>query len=166
MSISKAVLLLALVAAPALASDREQTRERFGLFNNCAPFELLVEHLPPDADKINLNHDALVATAESRLRAARVYTSGASSRRAPFLYVNVNVVARSAAVSVEYVKRMLDCLSLIDDFAVTWERSVLVSGASRSNVMSAASELLDRFLVEYLRVNEEACNARFAPGAS
>ena len=29
--------------------------------------------------------------------------------------------------------------------------------------MSSVSELLDEFLVEYLRVNEEACTAHFAP---
>ena len=73
-----APLALAALLAPAAAGQDagiEPSIKRFQLFNACRPMRLVVERLGDDATEIGLKKEALQAAAESRLRAARLYTA-------------------------------------------------------------------------------------------
>ena len=118
----------------------------------------MVERLNSDARKIGLTRERLETVSELRLRSASLYDPKGLS----YLYVNVNVVGRSFSVSVEYNKWVLDYASGEESWAKTWVKgSTGTHGRIGENyIRSAVSEYIDQFLVEYLRVNEEACKKR------
>ena len=150
--------LLALVMVAATGQDSDSPLKRFQLFNNCAPMRLVVEDLSDAATEIDLTAERLVLAAESRLRGSRLYTAGIGAS----LYLNVNVVGDAFSVSLEYKKHVRDLASDEVYPATTW-----ITGSTGTHgrtgaefIVSSVSRHLDRFLTEYLRVNEAACNAR------
>ena len=139
----------------AIAQSPEERFDRFRLFNDCQPMFLLVEGLPSDALEIGLTHESIQAVAESRMRSARIYTSDQSAPA--HLYILVNVVSQAFNLSVEFNKWVYDFASESERSATTWQ----IGGTGTSNdegyILSAISRYMDQFLVEYLRVNESAC---------
>ncbi len=157
--IPPSLALAALLVPTAAGQDAAQLLERFELFNACKPMQLLIEDLHSDAADIGLTKEALQAAAESRLRAARLYTE--DYERADFarLYVNVNVVGPAYSISVEYQKTVRDVFRGVGT-ATTWDSgSAGTHEGDADYIVSPLSQHLDRFLAAYLRVNEEACGA-------
>lgn len=80
------VIAVSVVKSPVIPTPAQDTdttkasRERFELFNDCRPMELVIEDLSDDASQIGLDRRAIHVTAESRLRSARLYRE--ESRRA------------------------------------------------------------------------------------
>ena len=152
------LVLLAILAAS--QADRALAQEvssldRFKLFNECRPMHLILESLPADAAEIDLAEASIQVAVESRLRSARLYDSELTG---PYLYVNVNVVGRAFNTSLEYNKPVHDLASDVTGVASTWDIGFTGTHGGGSNyILSTISELMDRFLVEYLRVNEAAC---------
>ena len=161
--LTRAALLLSALALPFSASGAAgeiPDFKRFELFADCRPMRLLVEGLPDGASKIGLTKEAIQAAAESRLRSARLYDSRASR----FLYVNVNVVGRAFSITLEFHKRVWDFSSGIIQTATTWDSgSAGTHGGNANFILSSISGHMDKFLVEFLRVNEKACGKRLAP---
>lgn len=159
-------LALSLPASGARGATVEESKNRiarFELFVDCLPMRLLVENLPADASKIGLTKEAIRAAAESRLRAARLYRS---IRSAPYhyLYINVNVVGRSHSIRLDFRKGVYDPLSGNRGLATTWNTGGAgTHGGNANYIVSLVSQYMDEFLVEFLRVNEKACEKRFAP---
>ena len=156
------LVLLAILAAS--QADRALAQEvssfdRFKLFNECRPMHLIVESLPADAAEIDLAKASIQVAVESRLRSARLfYDFDSESTFGPYLYVNVNVVGRAFNTSLEYNKQVHDLASDVTSVASMWDISFTgTHGGSSNYILSTISELMDRFLVEYLRVNEAAC---------
>lgn len=90
-------LALASLLVPAIAGqDSSNRRERLELFNACRPMELAIEQLHSASADIGLTREALQAAAESRLRAARLYTEDWRRADGAWLYVKVSVVGRLA----------------------------------------------------------------------
>ena len=140
----------------AIAQSPEEGFDRFRLYNVCLPMSLVVEGLPSDALEIGLTHESIQAAIESRMRSARIYDSDPSSLA--YLYVNVNVVGRAFSWSLAFNKWVYDLASDTRNSATTWRIGGTGShGNDSSYVLSALSESMDQFLVEYLRVNESAC---------
>ena len=158
---TRAAVVLGLVALtlsfPASGETFEERRNRFKLFAECRPMDLVVEGLPSHAAEIGLTKESIRAAAESRLRAARLF----SPESEQYLYINVNVVGAAFSISVEYKKLVYDPLSDLRFSAPTWgRRSTGTHGGQSNNILSILSKTLDQFLVEFLRVNEEACATR------
>ena len=121
--------------------------------------KLLVERLSDRAAAIGLTKQSLQAAAESRLRAARLYTESSVRSDSAFLYVNVNVVGQAWSISVRYEKMVTDAFG-VSRTATTWQvGSTGMHGGDAGYIVSNLSQHLDRFLATYLRVNEEACRA-------
>ena len=162
------VAVVALSIAPAVAQDdggdsqcSASLRECFELFNDCLPMELIVESLPPAAGQIGLTDSRLQTLAESRLRAARIYTE--DRPWTPYLYINVNVGgarARAFSVSLQY-KKVLDHLRTgTDGYGTTWSTGAVgTHGQDGGYILQAVSEYLDEFVLAYLRINEPACES-------
>ena len=133
-----------------------QKFERFELYNACRPMRLHV-FSDDEAKKLGLTQERLRLPAERRLRSARIYQEedavGAS------LWIKVNVVGSAFSVDVNFNKGVLDLASGVTRGADTWSSGSF--GTFRHNntgfVVQSLSETLDKFLVEYLRVNEEDC---------
>ena len=160
MTTNKLLLTLALALAvwPGHATAQDVSDfDRFRLFNECGPMHLTVEDYGDDADwtDTGLTVDRLQTMAESRLRAARLYDATAR----PFLYVNVNVVSSSYSLSVKYHKFVYDPVSGETSLAATWDvGSTGTHGGDAGYILQSVSESLDSFILEYLRVNEDACD--------
>ena len=89
---------------------------------------------------------------------------GVTRRRSPTMYVNVGVTVsenrRGGAflVDVSFNKYLRDGVSDRNGFAATWNTgSYGTYSGDAGYIMQFVSEQLDRFILEYLRVNETAC---------
>ena len=135
--------------------------DAFGLWNECEPIRLIVESLSSnDAADIDLTEERIQTLAESRLRAARLYDAAAR----PYLYVRVGVLVsenrRSGAytIDVSFEKYLRDGVSDQNGFAATWHiGSYGTHSGDAGVILQYVSEYLDRFVLEYLRVNETVC---------
>lgn len=150
------LVLAALCVVP--AAGQSLRLERFRLFNACRPMILVVERLGDDAGKIGLAEENLQVAAESRLRAARLYTEDSERADFAYLYVNINVVGRAYSISVHFNKRVSDTLGEFGT-AITWTSGSTGTSGNGSFIVSNLSQHLDRFLAAYLRVNEDACGS-------
>ena len=152
--------LAALLTPMAPGQDAASRRERFELFNACRPMQLVLDVPPDRAAAIGLTEGALQAAAESRLRAARLYTEDLERADGAYLYVNVNVVGEAFGILVKYKKMVTDAFGKVGT-ATTWNSGFVGTHGSggASFILSNLSQHLDEFLAAYLRVNEEACGS-------
>ena len=152
------VALLVLTATTPIGVEDVSSMDRFELWNVCQPIDLLVEHLGDDAVKMGLTREAIATTVRSRLRATRLYRR--SSRPYPYLYVKVDTLSGGGGtavnVSLEFTKQVLDRISGHHGAASTWDTGA-VGWADAASILSTVSQLTDKFIDEYLRVNESAC---------
>ena len=149
---------LALTAASASASEVSD-QDRFQLWNDCRPMRLVVEGMPDDAAAIGLTEDAITVAARSRLRAARIYTEARSEAAWSYSYINVNAVGPAYRISVRYHKCVNDLATLREGAATTWvSGSTGTHGRDPTYISSNLAEHIDKFIDEYLRVNEDACH--------
>ena len=154
-----ALAVLLAVVLPGHLAAQDNSLERFQLLTNCTPIDLVVEGLSDDAADIRLTTERIRTIAESRLRAARLYDSASSLN----LYVRIGVVGPAFSTEVEFRKVLLDAVSASVFTASTWEESRLgTHGGDAGYILQGLSELLDDFVLNYLRVNADACNA--SPG--
>ena len=130
--------------------------ERFRLYNACRPMELRVH---------GRHEDRLRVTAESRLRAARLYTpphsgftSGATLLVTHWSKLCLTASSDSESVlTVSYKKPLTDPASGVTDLCETWNTTSFSSYDDPGGTVQSLSEAMDKFLLEYLRVNEKDC---------
>lgn len=142
-----------------------QSVERFRLYTGCSPLWLWVFVAGDDAEAIGLTRDRLQAAAESRLRSARLYMSSETKLpkatdplRLPNLSVSAEVVSSAFLVQVELRKTLSDPATGEESRAGTWESGRFgTHGGNAGYIVQLVAEELDKFLVEYLRVNEKDC---------
>ena len=134
--------------------------QRFPLFNECAPMRLVVEDLPGGAADIDLTEERVQTLAKNRLRAARLYNEAAHL----YLYVRVGVLvsenlhAGAYSVRVSFNKYLNDGALDLNGFAETWNSGSYGTHVGDAGyILQSLSEHLDKFILEYLRVNEDAC---------
>ena len=101
-------------------------------------------------------------------RAARLYEAkpivadpllrGIVDGASTYLYVRVGVVGRAFSTEVSFKKSLYDAVSDRHGFAATWDTgSDGTHGGDAGYILQFVSEGLDRFVLEYLCVNEAAC---------
>ena len=154
--------LLGFAAIPAFAEELKAQPytelDRFQLYTNCKPVYTVVEGLPEIAKQLGLTRSDIQVTVESRLRAARIYTIEPGT---PNLYVAVRIVGVAFSINIELEKKFFDVSSNNFGIASTWSKGmtgVIGSGGGGANyIVGLLGQLLDRFVVDYLRVNEKAC---------
>ena len=135
-----------------LVSVDGQATEKFELYNRCQPINLVVEYLSEDAKKIGLTRETIINSVESRLRSARIYNKNGLE----FLYVKVSVGRNAYSYDTEFRKWAISYGE--SGKAITW--SIGGSGTHGGNagyILPLISQSIDRFIVEYLRVNEKDC---------
>ena len=158
------MLLATALSMPAPAQDewRQQGKlldDRFQLLNACKPIGLIVGSVSDDVQALGIAEKDVQAAAESRLRAARLYAPFGPQPWA-FLYV----VASRHTIQLQYRKPVCDPASGQTRPMPTFSKAAKVSDGTAAGVMLALSKLLDLFLIEYLRVNESACEQAHSPG--
>ena len=154
-----AVLALSFVAPAAVGETADERLDRFELWAECEPMYLLVAPLKSRAEEIGLAREAVQTTVEARLRSARLYSDVHPVQT--YLYVNANFVGNAFSIDLEFRKNVLDFFSNETLFAATWSYGGLGTHSEDANyILNSLSQNIDHFLVEYLRVNEEACAKR------
>ena len=150
------LLLLAVLGGGLAHAEAPSAFDRFRLFNHCGPLDFVVEGLPTGASEIGLTESSLQAAVESRLRAARLFDEDVL----PYLYLNVNVFGAAFSIDLRFNKTVDDVATDLRRQATTWQvGGTGTHGKNAGYIRSAVSEFMDQFLVEYLRVNEEACSS-------
>ena len=150
---SVALVALAL-SFPASGDTVDDQLRRFELFDNCAPMDLYVFLGDSSAADIGVSKESIQTVAESRLRSARLYRTPAVSA----LTINVGGISNAFSIHVAYHKLVFDQVSGHTFRAATWTNAGIGSHTSDSSyILSKLSTTVDQFLVEFLRVNEEAC---------
>ena len=134
------------------AQDPAGHADRFALYNECAPFGVVVEGLPDDTGVTDLPTVHLKAMAEDRVGMVGLHEADAST----FL----QIAAGQHTVELRYMKPVIDVASRETEMVCTFVRSAKVPDGTDAGLMLEASRLLDLFLVQYRRVNAPACGAR------
>ena len=132
-------------------------RNCFELYVACEPMKVLVENVGNYGKKINLFKESIQNAVESRIRSARLYDSDGLS----YLYVNVNVVRGAYNVSIYFYKYVRDLYTKLRTQANTWGTSSTgTHGGDSGYILSDLSQQMNKFIVEFMRVNEKACENR------
>lgn len=151
------ILAMILMPIPFTYGQEISDYDRFQLFNNCEPVRLFIEELSLEETNIRLLKQDIETTVRSRLRAARLYNSDSSDYGA-FISVQVNVLTIAFSFTIQLYKPMLDLRSGQYSPAIAWQDGGFgTTGNDPTFVMSAVSQYTDKFIDEYLRVNEVAC---------
>ena len=156
--------LAMLVIFPAALADDEITAQ--DLFQLCSPqdkIDLIVGDTGTEEASAGLTRDRIENVAESRLRAARIYDSNESD----YLLVFVGGMKPTfnsgesigdgktlvASYELAFKKLMYDSDAKVYGFAVTWTSEGILTGKA-DFIVQTVSETVDRFISEFLRVNE------------
>ena len=135
----------------------EARRRCFRIYTKCQKIDIDVNLSKRKASNLDLTEKAIRNTVESRLRSARLYGAGGQ----PYIGVYVTAVRNAFSASLEFSKYLNDGSSKISWWAVTWEQAYTGTHSNDSGyILSSISEMMESFLVEYLRVNEKACEWR------
>ena len=138
----------------AAAQDVASERERFELFNRCQPMQLAVD-LTTNATDIELTRERVRSMAERRLRATRLYDDQLGPT---ILHISINVAGVAFSTMVSYQKLVYEPASTEFGVAVVWWVSKAgIHVGDGGYILQGLSESLDRFVLEYLRVNGDAC---------
>ena len=131
--------------------------DKFMLWSECKPIPLTKEDLGlgDDAEKISLSKEAIETAIRSRMRAARIYSENTKNI---FLYVNVIIVGNAFNITAELRKVATDQASSNIGWAATWDIGLTGTHGNNANfIISSVAQVTDKFIDEYLRVNEAAC---------
>ena len=146
----------------AIVHDEEYLKEQalkiikdsklFSLYNGCKPMMIFVSS--DDTDEAPTEAEIRVI-AEGRLRAARLYEKVSLNS---FFEVVVRTTSTAFLVVASYNKRGTDDASGVNSLATTWDDAAFGShGGNSEYILNAVSNLMDRFILEYMRVNEQDC---------
>ena len=160
------VFILLAVSMPAQSesmSPLEKTimedLEIFGLFNACKPIIIWVAELSSDAKEISLRKADIENIVESRLRSARMFLEiDEGGFVSPALYVHVNVVGAAFSVDIDFSKPLWDETLERRERVRTWQTGILgTHGKNADYILSHVRKQMEKFIADYLRVNDEAC---------
>ena len=131
-----------------------EARERFKLFTECQPVRLYVS-ANEEAVELGITEERLRTVAESRLRAARLFLAEGSG---PAFLVEVSVVGFAFDISLALHRNLWNPYTETWGRVITWTGGTFgTHGGDSSYIMQGGSENMDRFIGDYLRVNEAAC---------
>ena len=142
---------------PAIAEEQPESPsdyDRFQLWNQCRPMDINI-FLNDGARKIGVKEERVLPAVRSRLRAARLFDKASDHSS---LMIDIRVAGRAFAVSTEYQKPLFDNVSKTWFLETTWwYRYLGTHGDSPDYILTSIPSLMDKFLDEYLRVNELVC---------
>ena len=134
------------------------------LYNACRPVRLGVSLLGDDAKEIGLRRERIMDSLEARLRGLRLFQAysldAVNDPNDAMFSVEVQVFRQAFHVEVSFSKELVDPRLGVDNLVHTsvWSNSIMgIHGGSSAFVGDALTELVDGFILDYLRVNEPAC---------
>ena len=132
----------------------------FSLYNACKPMNIAVTGLDSDAEEISLRKEDIENIVESRLRSAGLFLDQDEGEifETALLFIRVSVAGAAFVVSLDFAKPLWDETLEMRSRAGSWDSTnVGTHGRDADYILSAVRIQMERFIVEYLRVNDEAC---------
>lgn len=130
----------------------------YRLFTRCEPIQVSV-YL--SENEIGLTEERIRNVVESRLRAARLYDQNDSR---PLLTVSVDMMAEREftvvpySLEIEFHKWLFDDITGREFIAGIYDTANYGRSGDAGFIIQIISEHMDRFINEYLRINESACD--------
>lgn len=134
--------------------------ERFMFFTNCAPVWV---HLFTKSNKqVQINKKSVMDVIESRLRSARIFFDKNNYKKAPVpLYVSLRSVRNDtfemSGISIQLSKAVQEIHDNMTGWATVWEDDKMIPYTNQHDILSNLSQMMDKFIAKYLRVNQKAC---------
>ena len=126
------------------------------LYANCGNMSVVVERLSANAGKVGLRESAIQNALEARIRSAKLYASNDGGPQ--YIYANVMVVGNAFNVQLELNRWIMDAGFGLSGTVAVWSKAITgMHGQDPQYILGALSQLVDAFIVEYLRANESAC---------
>ncbi|MXW13740.1 MAG: hypothetical protein F4120_10385 [Rhodothermaceae bacterium] len=151
------IALILLVAVDARGQSDEESL-RLQLYTGCGRIHLLV-NVGIEKSEISLTEARVTTTVRSKLRGARIYTSDLAEASAG-LIVSIRVLDNAFRYDVALMKEVTDIYGN-RGFALTWIVDNIGTHSGRDTgaqfILNAIGEQVDRFIDQYLEVNEDAC---------
>ena len=145
-------------------SNLENRLNRIELYNHCRPMELVVEAPSPWAASEGVTEEYLRWAAEGRLREWGLYTDSSTQAGNTILYVRGDLYrfgfdGAGVKLLVDYLKVVYDPKRGKESATSIWSKEFRkqVYHRFRKTVREELPRLMDKFLVEYRRVNEKDC---------
>ena len=151
------------VIAKALAEE-----DRLALFNDCRPMMFLFDDsdLDDDDKRLGLTDEAMKSVGARRLQEAGLFSPSQALVDLPEimssqLVAQISREAPAIHVSLSFSKRVTDEFGTVGQ-AVTWRQGATGTIFSDASVAtSALTQILDRFIAKFMRVNAAACARRW-----
>lgn len=134
-----------------------ESYDRRRLFTGCRSLGISVYLQGDEADEIDLTEERVRTMVESRLRAARLYDS---QEGVPYLAVTILTLDDGPAFvgRIQLSKWNRDDITGLEGGSFTWEDLRYgTHGGDAGFIMQGLSEVMDGFVLDYLRVNEGYC---------
>ena len=163
-----AVVLMLAVATTGLPAQREFNlhRDPHLLYSDCASMSAFGTLVQDPDRRIDLTEDAVQSALEARIRSARIYEPGEEGGR-QFIFALVTVYQDAYIVELQLHRRIDDAGYAVGGIVRVWDDQVVgTHGHDVQRVLGALSQMIDRFVVEYLRANESACAKDEPPQSS
>ena len=137
-----------------------QQVSKFELFNDCRPVAIFVGVSQDDSSSVKLTEQDASDVAELRLRSAGIY-GGKDRQTSPelgngYLVIDVGTVGNAFAVGLGFKRAVLRTPE--SGIAITWMvTSFGTYSTDKKFILGSLRGLVDKFALDYLRANEEAC---------
>ena len=156
------LLIIALLLLTSIVQAQDASIKQFELFTNCQPLRVYhsdyvsEDGLTDHAKAFGLTGVGIQSILESRVRSARLYREEGFPY--PALQIQIAVVNDSVYMSLQLRKVVYDEVSQVKNAVSTWSTEGMSTGGNSGDIASTLSGFVDEFLVEYLSVNEAACD--------
>ncbi len=136
--------------------DASEYTNYFKYYHECQPIHLMVAEPTPEAEasEIGLTYEALQDITELAFRRANLYTEEEST---PGVLLHSQIVGGAYLLFISFHKPVTDTFGYHSPTVTFYDYSLGTHDGDVAFILSQASELMDRFVSEYLRVNQDAC---------
>lgn len=127
--------------------------EKANVLKNLKEVDIVIEGLPEDASKIGLTKERIKTVVELCLRREGIKII--KDVRAPYIYININVLGLAFNISFE-LREPVTILRIPNEFclATTWDKGFTgTHGNNPEYIVSSIKLLLDKFLNDYYKAN-------------
>ena len=157
-----AVVLLFFPLSVVPASDEVTDYDRFQLWNDCEPMDVIVGVSGGGAEEIGLKQEGIKLTAMSILNAAGLYDADKPYALLVWAYAMDEPFSRPFAINLRYLKPVYDPATELTMLAVTWQDDTYgrIYKRDAKFVLTTLMQEVDSFIDEYKQVNGDSCSAR------
>ena len=152
-----AMLLLIVSMLPGSRAYGQGSPATANTLKGLSGVQVLIEELNDAAKALGLDTAAIQTDVELRLRTAGLRVLSDEEERStpdrPWLYVNVNVVGKAAAIGVNFSQTARLARTRESASVTTWSRTGLAINPTAESIRNQIKDYVDAFLNDWLSAN-------------